>query len=136
MAYSGAPKRLRFDPAFEKISRRFLDDSQAFAEAFARAGFKPTHRDIGPKARYLGPEVPKEALICQDPLPTATLPAPGAADLADVKANISASDLTVAQFVSTAWRRRTDGTPTRRAGWRVGWLVDPAAREEADGRVA
>jgi catalase-peroxidase len=94
---------LRFDPAYEKISRRFKDNPQAFADAFARAWFKLTHRDMGPKARYLGPEVPKEDLIWQDPLPKATLPAPSAADLADLKAKIAASGLTVAQLVSTAW---------------------------------
>jgi len=94
---------LRFDPAFEKISRRFLDNPQAFADAFARAWFKLTHRDLGPKARYLGPEVPKEDLIWQDPLPKATLPAPTAADIADVKAKLTGSGLTVAQLVSTAW---------------------------------
>jgi catalase-peroxidase len=94
---------LRLDPAFEKISRRFFDNPQALADAFARAWFKLTHRDMGPKVRYLGPEVPKEDLIWQDPLPQATLPAPSAADIADVKAKIAASGLTVAQLVSTAW---------------------------------
>ena len=76
---------LRFDPEFGKISKRFLDDPQAFAEAFARAWYKLTHRDMGPKARYLGPEVPKEDLIWQDPLPAATHH-PTAADIADIKA--------------------------------------------------
>ncbi|MGH8620058.1 MAG: catalase/peroxidase HPI [Burkholderiales bacterium] len=94
---------LRFDPEFGKISRRFLEDPQAFADAFARAWYKLTHRDMGPKARYLGPEVPKEDLIWQDPLPAPTLPAPGTADIADLKAKIAASGLTVAQLVSTAW---------------------------------
>ena len=94
---------LRFDPEFEKIARRFLDNPQAFADAFARAWFKLTHRDLGPKARYLGPEVPKEDLIWQDPLPKATLRAPSAADIADVKAKIAASGLTVAQLVAAAW---------------------------------
>jgi catalase-peroxidase len=94
---------LRMDPEFEKISRRFKDDPQAFAEAFARAWFKLTHRDMGPKVRYLGPEVPKEDLIWQDPLPKATLPAPNAADIADLKARIAASGLSAAQLVSTAW---------------------------------
>jgi catalase-peroxidase len=93
---------LRLDPAFEKISRRFLDNPQAFADAFARAWYKLTHRDMGPRARYLGPEVPKEALLWQDPLPAATLK-PTAADIADAKAKIAASGLTVAQLVSTAW---------------------------------
>ncbi len=93
---------LRFDPAYEKISRKFLNDPQAFAEAYARAWFKLTHRDLGPKARYLGPEVPKEDLLWQDPLP-ATTHKPTAADIADVKAKIAASGLSVAELVSTAW---------------------------------
>ena len=93
---------MRFDPEFGKISKRFLDDPQAFAEAFARAWFKLTHRDMGPKARYLGPEVPKEDLIWQDPLPTATHN-PTAADIADLKARIAASGLSVGELVSVAW---------------------------------
>ncbi len=93
---------LRFDPAYERISRKFLNDPQAFAEAYARAWFKLTHRDLGPKARYLGPEVPKEDLLWQDPLP-ATTHKPTAADIADVKAKIAASGLSVAELVSTAW---------------------------------
>ena len=94
---------LRFDPEFEKISRRFRDNPQAFADAFARAWFKLTHRDMGPKVRYLGPEVPQEDLIWQDPLPRASLPVASAADVAEVKAKIATSGLTVAQLVSTAW---------------------------------
>jgi catalase-peroxidase len=93
---------LRFDPEFGKISKRFLEDPQAFAEAFARAWFKLTHRDMGPKARYLGPEVPKEDLIWQDPLPAATHN-PSAADIADIKAKIAASGLPVGDLVSVAW---------------------------------
>ena len=93
---------LRFDPEFGKISKRFHDDPQAFAEAFARAWFKLTHRDMGPKARYLGPEVPKEDLIWQDPLPAATH-APTAADIADLKAKIAASGLSVSELVAVAW---------------------------------
>ena len=93
---------LRFDPEFGKISRRFLDNPQAFAEAFARAWYKLTHRDLGPKVRYLGPEVPKDDLIWQDPLPRASL-APSAAEIADVKARIAASGLSVSELVSTAW---------------------------------
>ncbi|HEX7747217.1 MAG TPA: catalase/peroxidase HPI, partial [Bordetella sp.] len=93
---------LRMDPAYEKISRRFLNNPQAFAEAFARAWFKLTHRDMGPKARYLGPEVPKEDLIWQDPLPRATHN-PGAADIADLKAKIAASGLSAAALVAAAW---------------------------------
>ena len=93
---------LRFDPEFEKISRRFLNDPQAFNEAFARAWFKLTHRDMGPKARYMGPEVPKEELVWQDPLP-APLHQPTAADIAELKAQIAASGLSVGELVSVAW---------------------------------
>jgi len=93
---------LRFDPEFGKISRRFADDPQAFAEAFARAWYKLTHRDMGPKARYLGPEVPKEDLIWQDPLP-AVRHHPSAADISDLKSQIAASGLSVGEMVSVAW---------------------------------
>lgn len=93
---------LRFDPAYEKISRRFLDNPQAFAEAFARAWFKLTHRDLGPKSRYLGPEVPREDLIWQDPLPAATHK-PSEADIADLKAKIAASGLSASELVAVAW---------------------------------
>ncbi|MCO7564510.1 catalase/peroxidase HPI [Pseudomonas sp. S 311-6] len=93
---------LRFDPEFGKISKRFYEDPQAFADAFARAWYKLTHRDMGPKARYLGPEVPKEDLIWQDPLPAATHN-PTAADIADLKAKIAASGLSVGDLVSAAW---------------------------------
>ncbi len=94
---------LRFDPAYEKISRRFLDNPQAFAEAFARAWFKLTHRDMGPRARYLGPEVPKEELIWQDPIPAATHGLIDAADVASLKERVLASGLTVQELVGTAW---------------------------------
>ena len=93
---------LRVDPAYEKISRRFLNDPQAFADAYARAWFKLTHRDLGPKSRYLGPEVPKEDLIWQDPLP-APSHKPSAADIADVKAKIVAAGIPVSELVTTAW---------------------------------
>ena len=93
---------LRFDPEFGKISRRFADDPRAFAEAFARAWYKLTHRDMGPKARYLGPEVPNEDLIWQDPLPAVTHH-PSAADISDLKAQIAASGLSVGEMVSVAW---------------------------------
>jgi catalase-peroxidase len=93
---------MRMDPEFEKISRRFQANPQAFADAFARAWYKLTHRDMGPRVRYLGPEVAKEELIWQDPLPEAAQK-PNAADIADVKAKIAASGLTVSQLVSTAW---------------------------------
>jgi catalase-peroxidase len=94
---------LRFDPGFEKISRRFLEDPQAFADAFARAWFKLTHRDMGPRARYLGPEVPKEELIWQDPVPAVNHKLIGEKEIADLKKKILASKLPVAQLVATAW---------------------------------
>jgi catalase-peroxidase len=93
---------LRFDPAYEKISRRFLNNPQAFAEAFARAWFKLTHRDLGPKSRYLGPEVPREDLIWQDPLPAAAHK-PTDADIADLKAKIAESGLSTSELVAVAW---------------------------------
>jgi catalase-peroxidase len=94
---------LRFDPAYEQISRRFLEHPDQFADAFARAWFKLTHRDMGPRARYLGPEVPAEELIWQDPIPTVDHPLIDAADVAALKSRILASGLTVSQLVSTAW---------------------------------
>lgn len=94
---------LRMDPAYEKISRRFLENPQAFAEAFARAWFKLTHRDMGPRARYLGPEVPKEELIWQDPVPAVNHPLVNADDVAALKAKLLASGLSVQELVGTAW---------------------------------
>ncbi|RIV21273.1 catalase/peroxidase HPI [Fibrisoma montanum] len=94
---------LRVDPAYEKISRRFLENPDQFADAFARAWFKLTHRDMGPRARYLGPEVPAEELIWQDPVPAVTYKLIDDADIAALKANILASGLTIPQLVSTAW---------------------------------
>ena len=94
---------LRFDPAYEKISRRFHANPAEFADAFARAWFKLTHRDMGPRARYLGKLVPKEELIWQDPVPAVNHPLVDAADVAKLKADVLASGLNVAQLVSTAW---------------------------------
>jgi len=94
---------LRFDPAYEKISRRFLEHPDQFADAFARAWFKLTHRDMGPIHRYLGPLVPKEILIWQDPIPAVDHPLIGEQDVAALKAKILASGLSVSQLVSTAW---------------------------------
>jgi catalase-peroxidase len=94
---------LRVDPVYEKISRRFYEHPDEFADAFARAWFKLTHRDMGPKARYLGPLVPKETLIWQDPIPTVDHPLIDEADIATLKAKILASRLSVSQLVSTAW---------------------------------
>jgi catalase-peroxidase len=94
---------LRFDPIYEKISRRFLANPDQFADAFARAWFKLTHRDMGPRARYLGPEVPREELIWQDPIPTVNHPLIDAQDIAALKTKILASGLSISQLVFTAW---------------------------------
>jgi catalase-peroxidase len=94
---------LRFDPAYEKISRRFLEHPDQFADAFARAWFKLTHRDMGPRARYLGPEVPAEELIWQDPIPAVNHPLIDAQDIASLKGRVLASGLSVSELVSTAW---------------------------------
>ena len=94
---------LRFDPAYEKISRRFLENPDQFADAFARAWFKLTHRDMGPRARYLGPLVPQEALIWQDPVPAVDYPLVDELDIAALKAKILASGLSIPQLVTTAW---------------------------------
>src|SRR5688500_5389823 len=92
-----------FDPAYEKISRRFLENPDEFADAFARAWFKLTHRDMGPIQRYLGPLVPKETLIWQDRIPAVDHPLIDDKDAAALKAKILSSGLTVSQLVSTAW---------------------------------
>ena len=94
---------LRFDPVYEKISRRFYEHPLEFADAFARAWFKLTHRDMGPRARYLGPDVPKEELIWQDPIPAVDHPLIDEKDTAALKAKILNSDLSVSQLISTAW---------------------------------
>ena len=129
---------LRFDPEFGKISRRFLDDPQAFADAFARAWFKLTHRDMGPRARYLGPEVPKEELIWQDPIPAVNHKLIGEKEIADLKKKILAAKLSVSQLVSTAWasastfrssdkRGGANGARIRLAPQK-GWEVNQPAR--------
>jgi catalase-peroxidase len=94
---------LRFDPAYEKIARRFLSNPKELADAFARAWFKLTHRDMGPRARYLGPEVPAEELIWQDPIPAVNHKLIDAGDIASLKEKILSAGLTVSQLVSTAW---------------------------------
>jgi catalase-peroxidase len=94
---------LRFDPAYEKIARRFYENPEEFADAFARAWFKLTHRDMGPKVRYLGPEVPEEDLIWQDPIPPVDYELVNDEDIAALKAKILNSGLSVSQLVSTAW---------------------------------
>ncbi len=94
---------LRFDPAYEKISRRFMEHPDQFADAFARAWFKLTHRDMGPRSRYLGPEVPTEELIWQDPIPAVDHELVSDSDVADLKKRILASGLSISDLVSTAW---------------------------------
>ena len=94
---------LRFDPVYEKISRRFMDNPDQFADAFARAWFKLTHRDMGPRSRYLGPEVPGEELIWQDPIPAVNHELVDGQDIAALKGKILASGLSISQLVSTAW---------------------------------
>ena len=112
-AHDGAKRRapnmlttdlsLRFDPAYEKISRRFMEHPDQFADAFARAWFKLTHRDMGPRTRYLGPEVPSEELIWQDPVPAVNHPLIDAADITALKKKILESGLSIGELVSTAW---------------------------------
>ena len=92
---------LRVDPAYEKISRRFFENPDAFADAFARAWFKLTHRDMGPISRYLGPEVPQEELIWQDPIPAVTHELVNESDIANLKSKVLASGFTISQLVST-----------------------------------
>jgi catalase-peroxidase len=94
---------LRFDPAYEKVSRRFFENPDLFADAFGRAWFKLTHRDMGPKSRYLGPEVPTEELIWQDPIPAVTYPLVSDEDVQTLKSQILNSGLTISELVSTAW---------------------------------
>jgi len=94
---------LRFDPVYEKISRRFLENPDEFADAFARAWFKLTHRDLGPRSRYLGPDIPQEELIWQDPIPAVDYELVDANDIAGLKAKILETGLTVSELVSTAW---------------------------------
>jgi len=100
---STADMAMRMDPAYEKISRRFMADPAALADAFARAWYKLTHRDMGPRARYLGALVPQEVLIWQDPIPAVDHPLVDATDVAALKARVLASGLSIAQLVSTAW---------------------------------
>src|SRR6185369_3173764 len=94
---------LRFDPAYEKIARRFYENPDQFADAFARAWYKLTHRDMGPIERYLGPLVPKEQLLWQDPIPAVDHPLIGEQDIAALKAKLLASGLSISELVTTAW---------------------------------
>ena len=107
---------LRFDPAYEKISRRFYENPDQFADAFARAWFKLTHRDMGPRALYLGNEVPSEELIWQDPIPAVNHPLVDANDIKELKASIAASGLSVSEMVSTAWASASTFRATDKRG--------------------
>lgn len=107
---------LRFDPEYEKISRKFKDDQQAFSDAFARAWFKLTHRDLGPKTRYAGPEVPAEDFIWQDPLPAHEGPLVSEAEIAELKKAVADSGLSVQQLVSTAWAASSSYRDTDKRG--------------------
>ena len=123
---------LRMDPAYEKIARRFYEHPQAFADAFARAWFKLTHRDMGPISRYLGPLVPAEPQLWQDPVPPVTHELIGAADAADLKARILASGLSVSQLVSTAWASASTFRGTDRRGGANGARIRLAPQKDWD----
>ncbi len=120
---------LRVDPAYEKISRRFYEHPEQFADAFARAWFKLTHRDMGPRVRYLGPLVPQETLIWQDPIPAATASISDA-DATALKAKILASGLTVSQLVSTAWASASTYRGTDKRGGANGARIRLAPQKD------
>ena len=120
---------LRFDPAYEKISRRFHQNPQEFADAFARAWFKLTHRDMGPRARYLGPLVPKEVLIWQDPIPAVDHKLIDEQDIAALKAKVLASGLSISQLVTTAWASACNLPRQRQARRRQRCAHPPGAAE-------
>ena len=121
---------LRFDPAYEKISRRFYENPQAFADAFAKAWFKLTHRDMGPISRYLGPEVPKEPQIWQDPVPAVDHVLIDAKDLASLATKILASGLSVSQLVSTAWASASSYRGTDKRGGANGARIRLAPQKD------
>ncbi|MGE3179625.1 MAG: catalase/peroxidase HPI, partial [Vicinamibacterales bacterium] len=121
---------LRFDPAYEKISRRFLENPQEFADAFARAWFKLTHRDMGPISRYLGKEVPKEALLWQDPVPPVTHALVGPTEIAALKAQILASGLPLSQLVRTAWASASTFRNTDKRGGANGARIRLAPQKD------
>jgi catalase-peroxidase len=121
---------LRFDPIYEKISRRFYEDPQTFADAFAKAWFKLTHRDMGPIARYLGPEVPKEPQLWQDPVPAANHELIDAKDVSALKSKILASGLTVSQLVSTAWASASTFRGTDKRGGANGARIRLAPQKD------
>jgi catalase-peroxidase len=121
---------LRMDPAYEKISRRFKDNPQEFADAFAKAWFKLTHRDMGPISRYLGPEVPKEPQIWQDPVPAVDHTLIEASDVAALKSKIVASGLTTSQLVSTAWASASSFRGTDKRGGANGARIRLAPQKD------
>ena len=123
---------LRFDPAYEKISRHFAANPEEFADAYARAWFKLTHRDMGPKALYLGPEVPSEDLIWQDPVPAVDHLLINAADAADLKARVLASGLSVSELVSTAWASASTFRGSDRRGGANGARIRLAPQKDWD----
>jgi catalase-peroxidase len=121
---------LRLDPAYEKISRHFMENPDQFADAFARAWFKLTHRDMGPRARYLGPDVPAEELIWQDPIPAVDHRLVDAKDIAALKAKVLASGLTVSQLVSTAWASASTFRASDKRGGANGARIRLAPQKE------
>ncbi|MDQ3168625.1 MAG: catalase/peroxidase HPI [Acidobacteriota bacterium] len=123
---------LRFDPAYEKVSRHFYENPQAFADAFAKAWFKLTHRDMGPIARYLGPEVPKEPQIWQDPVPAVDHALVDARDIAALKEKVLASGLTMSQLVSTAWASASTFRGTDKRGGANGARIRLAPQKDWD----
>jgi catalase-peroxidase len=121
---------LRFDPAYEAISKRFHENPEAFADAFARAWFKLTHRDMGPRSRYLGPWVPDEALLWQDPVPAVTHALIGDREITELKATLLASELTIAQLVSTAWASASTFRGTDKRGGANGARIRLAPQKD------
>ncbi|RDI99824.1 catalase/peroxidase HPI [Dyella solisilvae] len=121
---------LRTDPAYEKISRNYYENPDKFADAFARAWFKLTHRDMGPRARYLGPEVPAEELIWQDPIPAVNHPLVDDKDIAALKAKVLASGLSVSQLVSTAWASASTFRGTDKRGGANGARIRLAPQKD------
>ena len=123
---------LRMDPAYEKVSRRFLENPEAFADAFARAWFKLTHRDMGPVARYHGPEVPKEVLVWQDPVPPVNHELVNAQDIAQLKSQVLASGLSTSELVATAWASASTFRGTDKRGGANGSRIRLAPRKDWD----
>jgi len=121
---------LKFDPIYEKIARRFLENPEEFADAFARAWFKLTHRDMGPRSRYLGPDAPEEVMIWQDPVPEVDYELIGGQDIADLKDKILASGLSVSQLVSTAWASASTFRGTDKRGGANGARIRLAPQKD------